>query len=35
LGIVEKNVGSVVDFAPFSFADAIHLLMFRGSGFKF
>ncbi len=34
-GIVEKNVGGDVYFAPFGFADAIHFLMFGGSSFRF
>ena len=33
---VEEGVGSVVDFSPFGFADAVHFLMFGSSGgFKF
>ena len=35
LSIVEKNVGGVVDFAPFGFADTVHFLMFRSGGFDF
>ncbi len=33
--IVEENVGGVVDFTPFGFADAIHFLMFGSCGFNF
>ena len=34
-GIVEECVGSVMNFTPFSFTDAIHFLMFRSSSFQF
>ena len=27
--IVEENVGSVMDFTPFSFEDTVHFLMFK------
>ena len=34
-GSVEQDVGSVVNFTPFSFTDAIHFLVFRGCSFNF
>ena len=34
-GIVEKNVGGVVDFTPFGFSNTVHLLMFRSGSFNF
>ena len=34
-GCVEKNIGCVVNFAPFCFADTIHFLMFWSCSFKF
>ena len=34
LGVVEKNVGGVVDFAPLTFAHAIHFLILGGSIIK-
>ena len=33
--IVEENLGSVVDFMPFGFADTVHFLMFRGCSINF
>ena len=32
---VEKNIGCVVNFTPFCFAEIIHFLMFWSCGFKF
>jgi hypothetical protein len=34
LGSIQENVCSIVDFAPFGFTNAIHLLMFWGGFFK-
>ncbi len=34
-GSVEKYICSVVDFSPFGFTDAIHILVFWSSSFKF
>ncbi len=31
--VVEENVGGVMDFMPFGFAYAVHLLMFRSGSF--
>ena len=33
--VVEKDVGGVMDFTPFGFADAVHFLVFRCGSFDF